>query len=153
MTQLDILTSGIIKQFESCRLTAYPDPGTGGRPWTIGWGTTGKFVHRGLACTQEQADKWLESDIVEFEKIVTDAITVDLNVNQLAALICFTYNAGPEKFLTSTLLKLVNQNQLSGASRQFPRWNRSGGKVLPGLVRRRAAEAALFNQSVSDSQS
>lgn len=140
----------IIKQFEGCVLKAYPDPGTGGDPWTIGWGTT-RGVSAGMVITQDQADLMLEEDVNATAQGVTNAVTVPLNQNQFDALTSFTYNVGIGNFRNSTLLTLLNQGDYEGAGGQFYHWNKGGnGQVLPGLVRRRGAEAALFNTPMGD---
>lgn len=136
----------LIKQFEGCRLKAYPDPGTGGDPWTIGWGAT-RGVSPEMMITQEQADFMLEEDANATAQQVTNAVTQPLKQNQFDALVSFVYNVGIGNFRNSTLLTLLNQGDYDGAGGQFRRWNKGGdGGVLPGLVRRRGAEAALFNQ-------
>ncbi len=133
----------LIKNFEGCRLTAYPDPGSGGEPWTIGYGHTGPEVHEGLTITQEQADQDLQRDLQNFEQAVNDLIAVSLTPNQFAALVSFDYNTG--SLATSTLLRLVNAGNFQAAAGQFALWVHDGnGNVLPGLVRRRAAEKQLF---------
>ncbi|NWA29033.1 lysozyme [Pseudomonas gingeri] len=137
----------VLKYFESCRLTAYPDPASGGAPWTIGWGHTGPEVTPGLVWTQEQADSQLTSDLVSREQAVSKAVTVPLTQGQFDALVDFVYNLGAGNFQTSTLLSLINAEDMAGAVEQFARWNKAGGKVMAGLTRRRAAEAALFTGS------
>lgn len=132
----------LIKAFEGCRLTAYPDPGTGGDPWTIGFGHTGADVYPGLSISQERADALLVQDLQRFEAIVSRAVTTQVDSNQYSALVSFTYNTGALE--GSTLLALLNQQDYQGAAEQFLRWVRAGGQVLPGLVRRRNAERALF---------
>ncbi|NWB30871.1 lysozyme [Pseudomonas gingeri] len=139
-------TNGIavLKYFENCSLTAYPDPATGGAPWTIGWGHTGPEVVRGLVWTQDQADGQLISDLTSRELTVTRAVTVALTQGQFDALVDFVYNLGAGNFLSSTLLRLVNAGDMVGAAAQFARWNKAAGVPMRGLARRRAAEAALF---------
>lgn len=137
----------LIKGFESCGLRAYPDPGTGGDPWTIGWGTTryanGKPVMPGDTVTQAEADALLNNDLVRFERQVTRAIgNAPTSQNQFDALVSFDYNTG--ELLGSTLLRLHNAGDYAGAAREFGRWVHSDGKVLPGLIRRRAEEANLY---------
>jgi len=134
----------LIKQFESCRLIAYPDPGTGGDPWTIGWGTTGPNVYAGLQISQEQADLWLAEDVSRFEICVGKAIIVPVTDNQFAACVSLAYNVGCAAFQRSTLVKRINSEMFDEAAEQFMLWNRSGGKVMAGLTRRRAAERELF---------
>ena len=138
----------LIRQAEGLRLRAYPDPGTGGDPWTIGIGTTvypdGRKVRRGDRCTPQQADEYLAHDLQGFERDVAAMVTVPLTGNQFSALVSFAYNVGASSLRSSTLLRLLNAGDYAGAANQFPRWNRAAGRVLPGLVRRRAAERDLF---------
>jgi lysozyme len=138
----------LIRQAEGLRLRAYPDPGTGGKPWTIGIGTTvypdGRPVQRGDICTAQQADAYLAHDLQGFERDVAAMVRVPLTENQFASLISFAYNLGAASLRGSTLLRLLNAGDYAGAANQFPRWNRAAGRVLPGLVKRRAAERDLF---------
>lgn len=138
----------VIEFFESLQLKAYPDPATGGKPYTIGFGTTvypsGAPVRLGDVCTKEQAEKYLLNDLARFEKIVNDAVRVPINQGQFDALVSFTYNLGPANLLSSTLLKKLNAGDYAGAAGEFKRWNKANGKVMRGLTRRRAAEQCLF---------
>jgi len=143
MTKSSRAGLSLIKQFEGCRLEAYSDPATGGDPWTIGWGrTTG--VRKGQKITQAQADAWLVEEYDAFEKKVLSLLHVPLSQNQLGALICLAYNIGIGAFSGSTLLKQINSGFIVEAAEQFGRWSKAAGKVMPGLVKRRAAEKALF---------
>lgn len=129
--------------FEQCRLEAYPDPGSkDGKPWTIGWGHTGPEVVKGLKWTQAQADAAFEKDLLRFEARVARLVKVPLTQGQYDALVLFDYNTG--SLHTSTLLKMLNAGDYFGALTQFARWNKNDGKVMRGLIRRRAAEAALW---------
>jgi lysozyme len=145
----------LIQQFESLRLQAYPDPKTGGAPWTIGWGYTGPEVKQGLVCTREQADAWLTSALARVALTIAGAVHVDLNQNQFDALASIIYNVGPggsqkdgivrlRSGQPSTLLRLLNAKDYAGAAEQFLRWDSPGSNVQAGLDRRRAAERALF---------
>ena len=134
----------VLKHFESCSLSAYPDPATGGAPWTIGWGHTGPEVVPGLVWTQAKADAQLLADLAARELTVSCAVTGGVDQGQFDALVDFVYNLGAGNFEGSTLLKLVNAGDMAGAAAQFSRWNRAAGKPMRGLTRRRAAEAALF---------
>ncbi|EQA9810009.1 lysozyme [Klebsiella oxytoca] len=138
----------LIKGFEGCRLTAYPDPGTGGAPWTIGYGWTlpvdGKPVRPGMTIDQATADRLLKAGLVSYESDVLKLVKVKLTQNQFDALLSFAYNVGSRALSTSTLLKKLNAGDIKGAADEFLRWNKSGGKVLNGLARRREAERALF---------
>ncbi len=134
----------VLKYFENCSLSAYPDPATGGAPWTIGWGHTGPEVVRGLVWTQAKADAQLLADLAEREMSVSCAVTSSVSQGQFDALVVFVYNLGHGNFEGSTLLRMVNAGDMDKAISQFPRWNRANGKPMRGLKRRRAAEAALF---------
>ena len=130
----------LIKSFEGLRLQAYQDSvGV----WTIGYGAT-RGVKPGMTITKDQAERMLLNDVQRFEPEVQRLVTAKLNQDQWDALVCFTYNLGSANLESSTLLRLLNAGDYAGAADQFPRWNRAGGKVLPGLVSRRAAERDLF---------
>jgi lysozyme len=133
----------LIKSSEGLRLTAYPDPATGGEPWTIGYGTT-RGVKPGMKITAEQAEQYLKADVARFEPELAALVKVPLSQNQWDALMSFVYNLGSANLASSTLLKLLNAGDYARAADQFPRWNKAAGKELPGLTKRRAAEQALF---------
>lgn len=131
--------------FESCKLTAYPDPGSkDGKPWTIGWGHTGPEVCKDLVWTQQQADAAFLVDIARFEREVTQLVKVPVTQGQFDALVLFAYNVGIEALRKSTLLRMLNAGDHEGAAMQFRRWNKNDGKPMRGLTRRRAAEECLF---------
>lgn len=144
MPHINDLGLALVKEFEGCELVAYPDPGTGGDPWTVGFGHTGPEVCAGHTITQEQADELLRKDLESAERDVADATEVVLTSNQFSALVSFEYNTG--SYGTSTLRELVNEQDFVGAAEQFERWAWAGGHKLEGLVRRRAAERALFSK-------
>lgn len=132
----------LIHSFEQCRLKAYmPTPND--RP-TIGWGTTGPDVKMGITWTQKQADDRFASDLAKFEQAVEKATNGKVTQNQFDALVSLIYNIGETNFNGSTLLKLHKAGDYAGAKAQFARWNKQAGKVLNGLTRRRAEEAALY---------
>jgi lysozyme len=155
----------LIERFEGRRLKAYLDPvGI----WTIGIGTTiypnGKTVQPTDRCTDEQADAYLMHDVAWFGDMVEDAVDVMLTQGRFDALVSILYNVGPGRsdrpglpgrdgIITlrsghpSTLLRKLNAGDFTGASAEFPKWNEAGGRVLGGLVKRREAERALFDQS------
>lgn len=135
----------LIKHFEGCSLKAYPDPGSkDGRPWTIGYGHTGKDVVKGLVWTQAQADAALAQDVARFASKVETLIKVSVTQSQFDALVSFAYNVGIGALAGSTLLRLLNSGAFSGAARQFERWDRQDGRPMLGLARRRLAERLLF---------
>ncbi len=140
----------LIKQFEGCakrrsdgQFAAYPDPGTGGDPWTIGWGATGTGIGPGTVWTQEQCDARLEADLVryarEVDRVLGDAPTTQ---SQFDAMVSFHYNTGA--ISRATLVRKHKAGDYPGAAREFDRWCYAGGSVMKGLVRRRAAESALY---------
>lgn len=146
-------TSGVqvLHYFESCKLKAYPDPGTGCAPFTIGWGDTGPDVVPGLVITQCEADARFAKRLTrEFEPGVSALLTKPANQGQFDAMVCLAYNIGLTAFKNSTLLKRFNRDDIPGADAQFLAWNRAGGKVMLGLRRRRAAEQALFRGMSGD---
>lgn len=138
----------LIKQFEGCSLTAYPDPGTGGDPWSIGYGWThpvdGNPVKRGMTIDQVIADRLLKTGLVGYENDVLKVVRVKLTQGQFDALVSFAYNVGSRALSTSTLLKKLNAGDIKGAADEFLRWNKAGGKVMPGLTNRRKAERDVF---------
>ena len=130
---------GLIKRFEGCKLNAYICPA--GIP-TIGYGST-DGVTIGDSITQDEAEVLLREDLERFERGV-EALAPDVNQNQFDALVSFAYNLGLAALSGSTLLKKVKAKEWVAAADEFPKWKHAGGKVLPGLVARRAAEALLF---------
>lgn len=131
----------LIKYWEELRLEAYlPTPND---VWTIGWGHT-KGVKKGDTITVEEAKDFLREDIAWAEAAVNDLVKVKLNQNQFDALVSFVFNVGTTNFKKSTLLKKLNAGDYNGAAEQFPRWNKQKGKVLNGLVKRRADEMQYF---------
>lgn len=135
----------VMHYFEYCKLEAYPDPATGGAPWTIGWGHTGPEVKPGLKWDQKKADQVFVDDLNRFESAIGPRLLNSIPTQgQFDALVCFAYNCGVANLKSSTLLRLLNAGDISGAQAQFARWNKAAGKVMRGLTRRRAAEAALF---------
>ncbi|MCB4768907.1 lysozyme [Ancylobacter sp. Lp-2] len=135
----------LIKQWEGRRLTAYKD--TVG-VWTIGYGHTDAAgppaVKRGQKISEAQAETMLRTDLAQYEAAVAAAVTVTLTDNQFAALVSFCFNVGPGNFRGSTLLKKLNAGDHAAVPGELAKWNRAGGKVLPGLANRRAAEAGLW---------
>lgn len=134
----------LITESEGLELKAYPDPGTGGEPWTIGYGHT-KNVCKGMTCTKEEALKWLRQDVSWAEDAVNELVYVPLTQNQFDALVDFIFNVGRTNFANSTLLRKLNKADYVGAAAEFQRWNKAAGKVLPGLTKRRQKEAQLFS--------
>lgn len=134
----------LTKSFEGLRLSAYRD---GAGVWTIGYGHTGADVREGGSVTEAEAEELLRGDLAEAVVCVNHATHVSLTQGQFDALVDFTFNAGRRNFLGSTLLRMVNAGNLAGAAAQFGLWVHAGGAIEPGLVKRRAAEAALFSDA------
>jgi lysozyme len=134
----------LVKASEGCRLTAYRDSvGV----WTIGYGHT-RGVREGQAITQDEADALLVDDLDLAATQVRGMVTVPLTQGQFDALCDFVFNLGAGRLRDSTLLRLLNQGRYQDAAAQFRFWVMAGGKPLPGLVTRRAAERALFEGTV-----
>jgi|TARA_R100000426_G_C4822590_1_gene111125 lysozyme len=130
----------LIKKFEGCELEAYQDAvGV----WTIGYGHI-KGVKEGMTITKQQAEEMLLEELVEYENYVLEAVNHQLDQCMFDALVSWTYNLGPSNLNASTMLKVLNAGDYDGVPEQIKRWNKAGGKVLTGLVRRREAEALLF---------
>ena len=145
---LSISNNGLtlIKSFEGCRLTAYKAVSTE-KYWTIGWGHYGQDVKQGQIITQAQADNYLRSDCGSAEKAVNSYMDkYNWNQNQFDALVSFTFNCG-----SGNLKTLLNNGQrtIAEISAKITAYNKSGGKVLQGLVKRRAVEKELFDKPVS----
>lgn len=132
----------LTESFEGCKLTAYQDQV--GR-WTIGYGHTAG-VNPGDTCTQDQAEAMLAADIAWAATFVNHVVKIELTQGQFDALVDFTFNLGSGSLQHSTLLSLVNQNDLTDAVLEFEKWDHAGGKAVAGLLRRRQAEAQEFQQ-------
>lgn len=130
----------LAKAFEGCVLSAYQDLGG---VWTIGFGHVGKDVYEGLIWTQEQADDALSHDLLAATTLLA-VYSPGLANGPQAALTDFVFNLGIGSYRTSTLCKCVNAQDWDGAKTELLKWDHSGGKVVPGLLRRREAEAALL---------
>lgn len=150
---LKIAKEVLVKPFEGyhrklpngdCR--AYPDPGTGGVPWTIGWGCTGPDIKPDTVWTMAQAEKALDAELEHFALgLVRLSPTIkNEKPSRIAALISFCYNCGLGNYRISTLKKRVDKGDWTSAQEEIIKWNKAAGRVLPGLTRRRLAEAALL---------
>jgi len=137
----------LIKASEGLRLKAYPDPASGGDPWTIGYGST-KGVTPGMVITEARAEDMLRADVAMFESAVNRLCPVTTQ-NQFDALVSLAFNVGEGNLASSTLRKMHNAGNYTGAQAEFARWNKAAGKVMPGLVKRRAAEAQLYGSSAA----
>jgi len=131
----------LIKVFEGCKLESYL---CAAGVWTIGYGHT-KMVEEGQEITQEEADNILLNDLEIYEEAVLKAVEVPLHQHQFDALVSWTFNLGGANLNASTMLKVINKGEYEDVPAQIKRWNKAGGKVLQGLIRRREAEALLFD--------
>lgn len=143
----------IIKEFEGLRLKSYKCPAN---VWTLGYGHTSMAgppeVRPGMTITKAEAEEILRRDLRQYERGVLDAIKVELNPNQFAACVSLCYNIGIGAFKKSSVARFCNKKRWKDASDAFMLWNKAGGKVLPGLTRRRAAEVSLFNRGFTSSK-
>lgn len=130
----------LIKKFEGCELEAYK---CAAGVWTIGYGHT-EGVNPNDEMDKEAAEELLALDLVVYEKSVNWIITAPLNQQQFDALVSFTFNLGETNLCNSTLRKVLNEEKYDEVPNQIRRWNKAGGKVNEGLIRRREAEALLF---------
>ena len=138
----------LIKQFEGCKLKAYKCPAG---LWTISWGLTfypdGRKVKEGDVITQQQAEEYFDAVVNDFAKQVDVLVKSNVTANNFSAIVSFTYNVGIGNLKNSTLLKKVNANPKDATiPAEFRKWVRANGEVLKGLVRRRDAEAKLYEQ-------
>ena len=140
----------LIKEFEGCYLTAYNDPGTGGEPYTIGYGST-EGVYWGMTITAEQAEEMLTAELAGFEKAVEEIIPLDLSQPEFDALVSFAYNCGSGALASSTMRRrlLAGEPRCKVYQEEMPRWNKGGNGVMPGLTRRRQAEADMACSGVN----
>ncbi len=149
MLETGPLAIAVMHHFEACRLRAYKCPAG---VWTIGWGDTGPHVRERLVWTQAQADEAFRQRLKrEFEsgvrRIIGDAPT---NGAQFGAMVCLAYNIGVGAFGKSRVAAAHVKQQYPQAAAGFMSWTRGGGKVLPGLVRRRQVERALYEGRLDD---
>ena len=130
----------LIKFYEGCEYNAYK---CAADVLTIGYGHT-KGVKEGDLITQQEADALLLHEMDEYEGYINNMVTVDLEQNQFDALVSWVFNLGSSNLSSSTLLKKINNKEFDAVPEQIKRWNKAGGKVLDGLIKRRNSEALLF---------
>ena len=148
-----VLAAQCVRQHEGCAkpiggggmFQAYPDPASGGDPWTVGWGSTGTDVVKGTVWSQAQCDKRLLDDLVTLGAKIDELCKgVPVNNNEKAALASFAYNLGIGRLEGSTLFRKFRDGNVAGAADEFLKWTIAGGKHMAGLVKRREDERALF---------
>jgi lysozyme len=146
-------TLSLIQSWEGFRAEAYPDPGSrDGTPWTIGFGQTtinGRAVRKGDTIAKTDALVQLKARLATVAATVERLVKVPLSDNQFGALVAFTDNVGvggskKPGFSTSTLLKKLNAGNYDAVPTELAKWRMNDGKVMEGLVNRRAAEAGLW---------
>jgi lysozyme len=146
MTKINDATVDLVKLFEGLRLKAYKDAvGV----LTIGYGTTaaagvGIVPHLGMTITEAEAETYLTRALEKFAAKISPKITAPINENEFGAFLSLAYNIGPGAFAKSSALRKFNAGDKAGAANAILLWNKAGGKVLSGLVRRREAERDLF---------
>ena len=152
------LAAPLVERFEGMArmvpggVQAYPDPGTGGKPWTIGVGSTtdenGKPIAPGTVWPIERARKRFKAHLAEFGEGVDKLLAgKPATAAQKAALTSLAYNIGLGALARSTVLRLHRAGDYAGATKAFAMWNKAGGRVMAGLTRRRAAEADLYRNN------
>ena len=149
MRELNSASLDLIKSFEGLRLKVYRDPV---KLLTVGYGhliLPRDGLKFGDAISQEGADELLQQDLAMAINIVESFVRIPLNDNQFGALVSFTFNLGGGNLLRSSLFRHLNLGDYKTAADRFLLWTRAGGRVLPGLVRRRKAERELFLSPVS----
>jgi GH24 family phage-related lysozyme (muramidase) len=148
-----IARQSLIKPFEGLarllpdgRVAAYPDPATRGHPWTIGWGATGPDINPSTVWTLQQCEDALDHHVEYFLQHLLK-LSPSLQgalPRRVAAVTSWVYNCGLGNYRISTFKKRIDAGDWSGAAEECQKWNKAAGRVLPGLTRRRAAEAALL---------
>lgn len=130
-----------IKNWEKLRLQSYQDVRG---IWTLGYGETGPHIGPGLTVTPAEAEGWLSNRTTSLSDMISGLVKVPLKQNQFDALVSLVYNIGITAFSHSTMLKLINQNQLDKAALEFIKWDHVNGTEVEGLRARRLAERSLF---------
>jgi lysozyme len=138
----------LVKHFEGCKLKAYKCPAN---VWTIGYGNTfyedGSKVKEGDVITQERANELFDIIINDFARMTDALVKSDVSENNFSAIVSFAFNVGTGNLKKSTLLKKVNVNPKDPTIKaEFMKWTKANNVVLKGLVRRREAEAKLYEQ-------
>ena len=151
--QLGLAGKALIRKWEGCakrrsdgRFEAYADPGSAdGTPWTIGWGSTGPDIRKGVIWTQAECDARFDRDILKYVNEVAQALgDAPTTPNQFDALVSFHYNTGAID--RASLTRLHRQGRFAEAQGEFGKWIYNNGRVIPGLENRRSKEATLYGK-------
>lgn len=138
----------LIRRWEGCKLTAYLDKLASPAVWTIGYGVTTAAgfgpITKGMKITQDEADRWLVEGLRKYETAVSQPLNRVPTQNQFDAMVSLCWNIGPGNFAKSSVVRRLNDGDITGAGNAFRLWCKAGGKVLRGLEARREAERALF---------
>ena len=150
---IELATNVLIKPFEGYakRLPngdccAYPDPATGGDPWTIGYGSTGSDIRQHTVWTKEQAEDALQAHVRYFVSglVKLSPRLLSATPRRIAAVISWAYNLGLGNYRISTFKRRIDASDWSGAAEECLKWNKAAGRVIPGLTRRRQAESMMM---------
>lgn len=125
---------------------AYPDPATGGDPWTIGYGSTGSDIRQHTVWTKEQAEDALQAHVRYFVSglVKLSPRLLSASPRRIAAVISWAYNCGLGNYRISTFKRRIDASDWSGAAEECLKWNKAAGRVIPGLTRRRQAESMMM---------
>ena len=137
------IAAPLVAKWEGLRYRAYPDPATGGAPWTACYGHTGPDVKPGASYTQAECDAFLEADMAVADAYVRKCIPVPMLRHVEAALVSAVFNIGPAVVCGSTLQRKAMANDWPGACRSLEKWKYAAGRVMRGLELRRADEMAM----------
>ena len=150
---LELAINVLIKPFEGYArkmpdggCCAYPDPATGGDPWTIGYGSTGSDIRQHTVWTKEQAEDALQAHVRYFVSglVKLSPRLLSATPRRIAAVISWAYNCGLGNYRISTFKRRIDASDWSGAAEECLKWNKAAGRVIPGLTRRRQAESMMM---------
>ena len=150
---LELAINVLIKPFEGYArkmpdggCCAYPDPATGGDPWTIGYGSTGSDIRQHTVWTKEQAEDALQAHVRYFVSglVKLSPRLLSATPRRIAAVISWVYNCGLGNYRISTFKRRIDASDWSGAAEECLKWNKAAGRVIPGLTRRRQAESMMM---------
>ena len=150
---ISLSVTALIKPFEgyarrlpSGDCIAYPDPATGGDPWTIGYGSTGSGIGPGTMWSKDQAEQRLQEHVEYFTQglVRLSPKLLQASPRRFAAVLSWAYNCGLGNYRISTFKKRVDADDWQGAAEQCLLWNKAAGRIMPGLTRRRQAESMFM---------